>query len=80
MYLYEDQMEIALKEALRIVKPGGHICLTNFVEHGGWIGSILEPIKKVQWSKWSNEYSLKNMVIKTQLYQDDRYYVCFEKS
>ena len=46
MYLYEDQMEIALKEALRIVKPGGHICLTNFVEPGGWIGSILEPIKK----------------------------------
>ena len=52
MYLYEDQMEVALKEALRIVKPGGHVCLTHFVEPGGWVGSILEPIKKSQWTKW----------------------------
>ena len=79
MYLYEDQMEVALREALRIVKPGGHVCLTHFVEPGGWVGSILEPIKKTQWSKWANEYSLKNVVIKTLLHQDDRYYVCFAK-
>ena len=52
MYLFENQMNVALKEALRIVKPGGHLCLTHFVETGDWV----EPIKKVQWSKLIEKY------------------------
>lgn len=79
MYLYEDEMEAALFEALRIVKPGGHLCFTHFVEPGGLVGSILEPLKKSQWVSWAKKYSLQKLVIKTMIHQGDRYFVCFSK-
>ena len=31
MYLYKDEMEIALKEALRMAKMGGRLCFTHFI-------------------------------------------------
>ena len=31
MYLYKDEMEIALKEALRMAKMGGRLCFTHFL-------------------------------------------------
>lgn len=82
MYLYQEDMEIALEEILRITKPGGHICLTTFVEPGqAPRGSILEPIEKSQWLKWANRYSLENMIIQQMNHQvqGDRYFVCFSK-
>ena len=46
MYLYKDEMEFALREAIRIAKPGGRLCFTHFIEPDGVLqGSILEPIK-----------------------------------
>ena len=79
MYLYLDEMAMAIEEALRIAKPGGHLCFTNFVEPDGiFIGSILEPVEKSYWSKVANRYSLENLVINQMLYQKDRYFVCFQ--
>ena len=32
MYLYEQEIEVALQEAIRITKPGRHMCFTTFTE------------------------------------------------
>ena len=81
MYLYKDEMAMAIKEALRIAKPGGHLCFTHFVEPDGVLkGSILEPVEKSFWSKLANEYSLEKLVLKQMIHQKDRYFVCFSKS
>ena len=81
MYLYKDEMETSLQEALRIVKPGGHLCYTHFVEPhiGSSIGSILEPIEKSIWLQWAKIYFLENLKIGQMMYQGDRYFVCFTK-
>ena len=80
MYLYIDEMEKALKEALRIAKPGGHLCFTHFIEPNGMAkGSILEPVKKSFWFKMGEKYKLKDLKVKQMIYYKDRYYVCFSK-
>ena len=80
MYLYEDEMEIALQEAIRITKPGGHMCFTHFTEpRGKFMGSILEPIEKSHWSRIVKKYSLENLRVIQLLHQMDRYFVCFSK-
>ena len=80
MYLYEDQMEVALQEAIRITKPGGHMCFTHFTEpNGKFMGSILEPIEKSHWSTIVKRYSLENLRVIQMLHQMDRYFVCFSK-
>ena len=81
MYLYKDQMEEALQEAIRIIKPGGRMCFTHFIEPGGkrkW--SIIEPVKKSYWSQLVKKYFLQNLVILQMVHQGDRYFVCFSKS
>ena len=80
MYLYEDEMKIALKEAIRIAKPGASLCFTNFVEPDGqFLGSILEPVKKSFWYEIASEYNLKHLLIEQMKHQIDRYFVCFSK-
>ena len=80
MYLYKEQMVIALQEALRICKPGGHLCFTNFVEPSGQaIFSILEPVEKSFWTEITQKYSLENLIVKQMKNQKDRYFVCFSK-
>ena len=80
MYLYKEQMVIALQEALRICKPGGHLCFTHFVEPSGVLkGSILEPVEKSFWIKLTEKYSLENVIVKQMIHQKDRYFVCFSK-
>ena len=81
MYLYVDEMEMALKEAIRITKPGGHLCFTHFVEPNGIAkGSILEPIDKSFWKKIADRYPIQNLRVKQMVYYKDRYFVCFSKS
>jgi ubiquinone/menaquinone biosynthesis C-methylase UbiE len=84
MYLYIEQMLTAIKEALRISKPGGHLCFTHFVEPNGVLkGSILQPVEKSFWSKLAKnfnlEYKLENLIVKQMMHQKDRYFVCFSK-
>ena len=80
MYLYKEGMLKALEEAIRIAKPGGHLCFTHFIEPNGKLkGSILEPIEKSFWPLIANQYSLENLIIEQMLYQKDRYFVCFSK-
>lgn len=80
MYLYEDDMELALQEALRVAKSAANICLSHFIEpQGQFLGTILQPIAKVQWKKWAARYSLQNLKIQQMVHQQDRYYVCFSK-
>ena len=80
MYLYRDEMTLAIEEALRITRPGGHLCITHFIEPDGiLIGSILEPVEKSYWSKLANRHSLENLIVKQMIHQKDRYFVCFSK-
>lgn len=32
MYLYKNEMITAIKEAVRMTKPGGSLCFTHFLE------------------------------------------------
>ena len=81
MYLYREEMEKALKEAIRIAKPEGHLCFTHFIEPSGKLkGSILEPIEKSYWLHISKQYFLENLIVKQMIHQKDRYYVCFSKT
>ena len=80
MYLYKEEMLKALEEALRITKPGGHLCFTHFIEptgKGKW--SILEPIEKSFWYEIRKTYLLENLKVQQMMYQKDRYFVCFSK-
>lgn len=80
MYLYKDEMEIALKEALRMAKMGGRLCFTHFIEpNGRFLGTILEPLPKSQWKDWALKYTLKDIKINQMIHQHDRYFVCFTK-
>ena len=80
MYLYKDEMEIALKEALRMAKMGGRLCFTHFIEpNGRFLGTILEPLPKSQWKDWALKYMLKDIKIDQMIHQHDRYFVCFTK-
>lgn len=80
MYLYREDMEIALKEALRMAKIGGRLCFTHFIEpNGKFLGTILEPLPKSQWWDWARKYSLKDLKIDQMIHQRDRYFVCFSK-
>ena len=80
MYLYEEEMEKALEEAIRIAKPGGRLCFTHFIEPRGVLkGSILEPIEKSHWPKFAKKHFLENLIVKQMIEQKDRYFVCFSK-
>lgn len=80
MYLYREEMKKALEEAIRIARPGGHICFTHFIEpNGNRIGSILEPIEKSYWTKIKKQYFLENLIVKQMILQKDRYFICFSK-
>ena len=66
MYLYEEEMKIALHEAIRITRPGGSLCFTNFVEpDGNFIGSILEPVEKTFWFNFIKQNKFKKPSHKT---------------
>ena len=50
MYLFKEEMLIAIKEAVRMTKPGGSLCFTHFIENDGkQIGSIIDKVDKSYW-------------------------------
>jgi ubiquinone/menaquinone biosynthesis C-methylase UbiE len=83
MYLYREEMTAAVAEAVRILKPGGGMCLTHFIEPNGRNpGSILQPVEKSHWEKVRDKHGLERMRLVTLLNQGnfgDRYAVCFTK-
>lgn len=47
MYLYKNEMITAIKEAVRMTKPGGSLYFTHFLEkNGNNNGSIVERVDK----------------------------------
>ena len=64
MYLTWHDMQITLKEAARIVRPGGTIFVTHLIEP--WRpqrGSILEPVKMSLWEPFVQEIGGKDLIV-----------------
>lgn len=80
MYLTENQMKKAIKEAVRITKPGGSLLFTNFIAPGGkTIGSILTKIEPSFFEKNAKELGIEDIKIYEMKHQGDRYQVTFRK-
>ena len=81
MYLYKDDMLTAIKEAIRITKPGSSLCFTHFIEeNGNTIGSIIQKVNKSYWINNSNYLGIENIKFFTLKHQGDRYgFVCNKK-
>ena len=81
MYLYKDEMLIAIKEAVRMTKPGGSLCFTHFIEkNGSFKGSIIQRVDKTYWLNKSDYLGIENIKFFTLKHQGDRYgFVCNKK-
>jgi SAM-dependent methyltransferase len=80
MYLYKNEMLVAIKEAVRITKPGGSLCFTNFIHpQGKFRGSILDKVKKSFWYIELPKLNLENIKIHNMIYQEDRYLIVCNK-
>lgn len=81
MYLYKNEMLIAIKEAVRMTKPGGSLCFTHFIEENGRKkGSIIQRVNKIYWLNKSDYLGIENIKFFTLKHEDDRYgFVCNKK-
>jgi ubiquinone/menaquinone biosynthesis C-methylase UbiE len=81
MYLYKNEMITAIKEAVRMTKPGGSLCFTHFLEkNGDNNGSIIDRVDKSFWIDMQDELGIKNIQFGTLKHQGDRYYfTCTKK-
>lgn len=81
MYLYRNEMVTAIKEAVRMTKPGGSLCFTHFLEkNGDNNGSIIDRVDKSFWIDMQDELGIKNIQFGTLKHQGDRYYfTCTKK-
>lgn len=80
LYLTKYEMVTAIKEAVRITKPGGSLLFTSFVVPGGKsVGSIISPIDKSFFKENAKEWGIENIKIYQMKYQGDRYQVTFKK-
>jgi SAM-dependent methyltransferase len=81
MYLTKNDMKKAIKEAVRITKPGGSLLFTAFVEPDGkTIRSIVSPIEQSFFEEHAKEWGIENIKIYEMKHQGDRYQVTFNKS
>ena len=81
MYLYKNEMCIAIKEAVRMTKPGGSLGFTHFLENKGkYRRSIVEKVDKQYWLDNQDELGIENISFFTIKHQHDRYgFVCNKK-
>ena len=80
MYLTKGQMLEAIKEATRIVKPGGSLLFTSFIdEKGEHLGSIIERVDPDFLRKNLPKLGLEEIEIHGMLHQGDRYQVSCRK-
>ena len=65
MYLTWPEMQATVREAVRIVKPGGTVFLTHLIEP--WRpqrGSILEPVKMSNWQPFVDKIGGKDLIVR----------------
>lgn len=65
MYLTWPQMKAAVREAVRITKPGGSVFITHMIEP--WRpqrGSILELIQMSKWKPFVEKIGGKNLIVR----------------
>lgn len=80
MYLTKDKMLDAIKEAIRITKPGGSLLITSFIEPGGtMVGSIVDKVERSFWAKTLPAFGAKNIRTYAMKHQGDRYQLAFTK-
>ena len=81
MYLYRREMVLAIKEAVRMTKPGGSLCFTHFVEvKGKRVGSIIQKVDKSYWISQSDVLGIEKVQFFNIKYHRDRYgFVCNKK-
>ncbi len=82
MYLTKKQMIVAMRESVRIAKPGASMIFTHFIDpKGKRIGSIIDKVEKQFWYNNAAELGIENIQIHPMLHQDDRYQMsCRKKS
>ena len=74
MYLKKEEMAAAVKEAARIVKPGGSLVFTHFLEPRGFFkGTIIDRVEKSFWEAELEAIGLENVRIYDMKHQGDRY-------
>lgn len=80
MYLTENQMKKAIKEAVRITKPGGSLLFSHFIAPGGEkIGSIVTKIEPSFFEMNAKEWGVDNIKIYQMKHQGDRFQVALRK-
>ncbi len=81
MYLTKNEMKTAIKEAVRITKPGGSFLFTHFIApEGKRVGSIISRIEPSFFEENSKEWGIENIKIHGMKHQGDRYQVTFNKA
>ena len=81
MYLKKEEMVLAIKEAVRMTKPGGSLCFTHFLEKNGRNkGSIIERVDKSYWISSKDELGIDNIIFGRLKHQGDRYFFTCTKN
>jgi ubiquinone/menaquinone biosynthesis C-methylase UbiE len=81
MYLTKNEMILAIKEAVRMTKPGGSLCFTHFLEENGSNkGSIIDRVNKSFWISSKDELNIENIVFGELKHQGDRYFFTCNKN
>ena len=83
MYLRRDGMAHAISEAVRILRPGGSLAFSMFIEPTGkYVGSIVEPISKSDLWLILDAQPLTDVRVRQMTHpsQEDRYYVTATKA
>lgn len=80
MYLTKNDMKKAIKEAVRMTKPGGALLFTGFVAPDGKsINSIVAPVERSFFEENAKEWGIENIKIYGMKHQGDRYQVICRK-
>lgn len=80
MYLRKSDMSKAIKEAVRMTKPGGSLLFTHFIAPGGKPRvSIIEPVSVSFFYANAKEWGIENIEIHKMKHQGDRYQVTCKK-
>ena len=81
MYLKKEEMVLAIKEAVRMTKPGGSLCFTHFLEKNGRNkGSIIDRVDKSYWISSKDELGIDNIIFGRLKHQGDRYFFTCTKN
>eukprot|EP00747_Dinoflagellata_sp_TGD_P109783 gnl/TRDRNA2_/TRDRNA2_170788_c0_seq7.p1 gnl/TRDRNA2_/TRDRNA2_170788_c0~~gnl/TRDRNA2_/TRDRNA2_170788_c0_seq7.p1 ORF type:complete len:302 (+),score=23.59 gnl/TRDRNA2_/TRDRNA2_170788_c0_seq7:136-906(+) len=80
MYLKQNQMPDAVREMVRIVKPGGSLLISHCIEPGAnFKGSIKDTYPKSYWNELADSFGLEQLETAPMPFQHDRYLVVARK-